>query len=85
MSIKKRPEKELEELKQQIEECKRVVKDLDLLFEGVTEYGVTLNKAGSVMLGLAIMYESRFEKLDTLMTCLEAQLPPVVEDPREIA
>ena len=85
MAIEKKPVKELRELKQQIEECKRVVKDLDLLFEGVTEYGIDLNNAGSALLGLTIMYESRFDKLRVMMEALEDKLPPETEDPRTIA
>jgi len=85
MGITKKPVKELKELKEQIEECKRVVKDLDLLHEGMSKYGIVLNKGASVVLGLSIMYASKFDKLDAMIKALEDQLPPAVEDPREIA
>lgn len=78
MAITKRPVKELSELKEQVKECKRVVKDLDILFEGMVEYGVNHSKATNVIIGLAIMYDYKFDKLDVLIEALEDKLPPEV-------
>ena len=84
MAITKKPAKELSELRKQVEECKRVVKDLDILFEGMVDYGVNHSKAASVIIGLAITYDYKFDKLDDMITALEEQLPPVIEDRRTI-